>query len=201
MAFVGIFFECFDRHRYMRAYWEQNQSTLYGVTHTFAVPARQYTHSRFTRACQRDHIVSHVLSRNRLRIFISILVNAREHRVSNMLSTGMAKIPARRNGRQVSNILSTGMHSWRQEGKKIAAGRNAPAILPNQKMYTWACRGAPPAPYRECTRALTHTHNHSLAHKLTQTWAGRATGRVRACVCVCVCAYVRVRLCACLHCA
>ena len=56
----------------------------------------------------------------------------------------------------VSNILSTGMHSCRQEGKKIAGGRNAPAILPNQKMYTWACRGAPPAPWARLRDSSAH---------------------------------------------
>ena len=54
----------------------------------------------------------------------------------------------------------TGMED-RNGQEYIPVGRNAPAILPNQKMYTWACRGAPPAP---CARASTRTSTRTRIH-------------------------------------
>ena len=72
-------------------------------------------------------------------------------RQAQVLSAGRGTGMEDRNGQEYIPV-----HSCRQEGKKIAGGRNAPAILPNQKMYTWACRGAPPAPWARLRDSSAH---------------------------------------------
>ena len=49
---------------------------------------------------------------------------------------------------RLSNILPAGMEN-------IPTCRNAHAICPDKKMYTWACRGAPPAPWT-CSKGNGH---------------------------------------------